>query len=202
MTWQERWAERLGAVSRHQWWLRGAMVLATALFVVLVSMAGEVSTVAVLAVPLATAVAAAAPHTQLPTALMVFLIGLWFGGVPAGWHPELIPAAWSLLCLHTLFALAAAFPIGATLPRTVLAHMARRVLVVAALTGLLGVLLWVVTDVTLPGGPYPAIAGLAVLVVLLVLHYRGVTRADAGASPASKNRERPLDRRWRDNLSR
>lgn len=179
------------ALHRDQLLLRGAGAVATVGFACCVAIAGDLAPLGLLVLTLIGALAILNPHTQVPVALMIYLLGVWVVNVPAGWHLATLPAAWCLLVIHVSAALAAAVPSSAPLPAELWWRYSRRLLVVGAIvTGF-----WLLTGLhaaaALPGGPYAAVAALALIGGALVAHYLLVTTRGARGGPVSSPRVTP-----------
>ncbi len=111
------------------------------------------------------------PHTLMPFLAMGYLLLNWIAVMPGGWSPWLLPAALALLLLHTCAAVCATVPAQAGVPLGIWAVTGARLALVSALT----IVVWLLAAVLAEGrsetGVVPALTGLSVLLVVLVLHY-------------------------------
>lgn len=169
----------LRSASRTHLGVRAAVVAAALLFALAYGLAGGGNPVAWAGLLVLGLMVAVQPHTLAPGLFLAFAVASWWATVEAAWHWALLPAALSLLVLHTAAALCAAVPAQAPIPASVLRRWGARVGLVAALT----VLVWGVAGVltlrtaaTL--GAVPGIVGLAVLVTGLVTYLRWRARTD------------------------
>jgi len=112
------------------------------------------------------------PNGIMPAFFLLWAIAAWWAGVPGPWHWALLPAAWSLLLVHTSAALAASVPPQATVPRAVLRRYAVRVGVVAGVVTVFWALAALASGAREGGGPAPSVLGLALLAAALAGYAR------------------------------
>ncbi len=167
-------------LSRGQLGLRVVPVVAAAGYAVTLAVAGDPGGGALTAVLLAGGLAAALPQGLMPLVAVLYMVAGWVAAVEGGWTPLVLPAALSLLALHTACALAAAVPASATLPRGYWTLHGRRVGVVAAATTGWWGLTWLVSGVDLPGGIAAALVGLAALATGYAALYLALSRGRTG----------------------
>jgi hypothetical protein len=164
----------LRTLSRDQLGLRLVPVASGAVFALAAGLAGDPGSTAVVGMLVAGLLAAAFPQGLVPLVVVVYLAGGWAAAVETEWSPFVLPAALSLLLLHTACALAATMPASAALPEGYWALHGRRVGVVAAVTAGVWALAWVASRAPLPGGPVPMLAGLASLALGGATAYRAL----------------------------
>lgn len=167
-------------LSRGQLGLRLVPVVAAATYAVTLALAGDPGGSALVSVLLAGGLAAALPHGLMPLVAVCYLLASWVAAVDGSWTALVLPAALSLLALHTACGLSAVVPASAALPRGFWTLHARRVGVVAAATVVVWGLAWVVSGIDLPGGLAAPLAGLAGLAAGYGALYWALARARAG----------------------
>lgn len=175
--------EDLRTASSNQQLLRGIILAAVLVFAVLLVASGESTTWALLVLGALGVLCALNPHTVLPAAVMVYCLAVWWTGMPDPLNPLALPAALSLLLLHTACALAAAVPAQASLPRKLLISYAVRLAVVSGATTALFVIGWVIVKTQPPGGLVALLTGLLALGVVVGTHYVVVTARPGRAGP-------------------
>lgn len=166
----------LRTMSRSQILVRLCVVGPAVLTAVVLAVVADAGGAAVAGVVLAGLLAAALPHGPMPLVAMLFVAGSWAAALDAVWHPAVLVVALSLLVMHTACALAATVPSAAPLPEGYWVLHGRRVGVVAAATTGLWGLAWVISGLTLPGGPAPPLLALTAVALGLAAHYALVTR--------------------------
>ena len=167
-------------LSRGQLALRVVPVVAAAGYAGTLAVAGDPGGGALTAVLLAGGLAAVLPHGLMPLVVVFYLVASWVAAVDGGWTPLVLPAALSLLALHTACALASAVPASAALPRRYWRVHGRRVGVVAAATGVVWGLAWLASGADLPGGIAAPLVALAALAAGYAALYRALTQARKG----------------------
>ncbi|MFC7403669.1 hypothetical protein [Georgenia alba] len=174
---KEQWEELLAA-TRAQLIVRAAVVVATVVFALALALAGGVTWDPWLMVvaPLLGLLAAAHPHSGLPTLLVVYLVGLWALTVTEPWTPWSLLGAACLLVVHAASALAAGVPVAARLPASLARRYAPRLAVVLAATALVWGAVGIVRGGQLAGGTAGMLIGLLVLAVAAGGHYRWMAR--------------------------
>lgn len=170
------WWYEIRTMSRGQLLLRALVVLAAGFFGLLLALASPSGAGLVLLTLGVGLLCAAVPASLVPSLGILYLMTSWGIGVQDPWTPALLPAACSLLVLHSGCALAAAVPSQSALPAALARRQAGRISVVAALTTVAWGLAWLGSRTQTPGGvSVPAIA-LAVLVAVTAGHYVALTR--------------------------
>lgn len=165
----------LRTASQGQLMLRGAVLVSVLVFAVLLVLSGESTPWAVAVLGVLGALCALNPHTVLPAAVILYGLAVWWTGVPDPANPLALPAALSLLLLHTACALAAAVPAQADLPRALLGEYAVRLAIVSGATVALSLVAWLVVEVQPPGGLLAVLLGLLALGLAVGVHYVMVT---------------------------
>lgn len=172
--------------SAEQLVLRAAVVVCTALFVVMAALVGghPLHDPWLVLIPVAAALlAAAAPHGPAPLVLLGWLVVVWMltGAEPA--DLAVLPAAALLLMIHTGCALTAALPVRAAVPAVLWMRTLRRMGVVLTVL----VLLWGGLRLLAPAAPVPDLwgtfsltAGVSVVVAAVVAYDRWLSRRAAG----------------------
>ncbi|USQ75440.1 hypothetical protein [Ornithinimicrobium cryptoxanthini] len=167
--------EDLRTASQGQLMLRAAVLVSVLAFAVLLVLSGESTLWAVAVLGVLGAFCALNPHTVLPAAIMIYGMAVWWTGVPDPFNPLALPAALSLLLLHTVCALAAAVPAQATLPRELFGQYAVRLAIVSGATTALSLVAWLVVEAEPPGGLVALLVGLLALGLAVGVHYVVVT---------------------------
>jgi hypothetical protein len=185
----------LREASRQQAALRASIVVASLVFALLLVLAGDTSSLALVVLTLLGLLCVVNPHTQLPGALMLYMLLAWGVGVPTVWHPLTLPAALCLLVIHVAAAIAAGVPAQASLPRALSRLYLARLLAVAIATTLVWALAGLVAAGEVPGGIVAALTGLGVVAVGLVTHFVTVTHPGRRRDRTSGRTERLVDRR-------
>lgn len=181
--------------SRQQAALRAAIVAASLVFALLLVLAGETSSLALVVLTLLGLLCVVNPHTQLPGALMLYMLLVWGVGVPTTWHPLTLPAALCLLVIHVAGAIAAGVPAQASLPRALSRLYVTRLLAVAVATTVVWALAGLVAVGEVPGGVVAALTGLGVVAVGLVTHFVTVTHPGRRQDRAGRRAPRVVDHR-------
>lgn len=166
----------LVTMSAGQLLVRGVVVLAGVLFAVLLGVAGDPGTVAVTGIVLAAVGAATAPQSGWATVALVGYVLSWVVAADPG-SALVLPAALSLLVLHTGCALVAVAPPQADLPPGWARLHGRRLAVVVALTVACAALVLPTASTELPGGAVASLLALGVLAAGLLVHDRSVRRS-------------------------
>lgn len=174
----------LGSMSRGQLLLRTLVVLSAGLFALLLSVVGDPGAAAIAITPLAGVLAAALPQTSWPAITLTYAVISWAVTAGEGSGVAVVPAALSLLVLHTACALAASVPAQAPLSREYAVLHGRRVGAVAVLTVGTGALVVSTASVRPPGGVLASVVALVVLAVALLVHY--VLLAHWNGAPPSR----------------
>lgn len=176
----------LRSASRQQAVVRAAIVLASLVFAACLVLAGESLPFSLVVLSLLGVLCVLNPHTQMPVALMLYMLIVWAAGVPSVWHPLTLPAALCLLVIHVASALAAGVPAQAALPPGLWRLYRPRLLLVCAATTVVWVLAAGASTAALPGGVVAALTGLGVVTIGVVTHYLRVTRPVVQWEPREK----------------
>lgn len=166
-------------MSRTHWGARTATFTGGAAFVATLGAAGDLDLLPALAMLGTVLLATWHPHTLFPVLAIANLMANWVALVPGTWSVWTLPAALSLLILHTGAAVCASVPAQAPLPAPLWASTGRRVGVVAGFTVVLWLLSAVIERTSWGSGIVPAVAALAVLGLALGVHYRLAVRPQA-----------------------
>lgn len=175
-TWEAR--HDLGSISRGQLVLRAVVVLSAAIFAGALAVAGDPGAAAVTGALLLGGCTAALPHSGWPVLTLTYFLLSWVVTVDSAtfW---VLPAALSMLALHTACALTSTAPAQADLPAGYAVVHGRRLGVVAGLTVLGAAIVLPTASTRLPGGLTASLVALVVLLLGLALHYGVLARRDA-----------------------
>ncbi|MDQ3383204.1 MAG: hypothetical protein M3519_05385 [Actinomycetota bacterium] len=168
--------QELTTASRQQAVLRAVILGSILAFTLVLLIAGESSTWAMVILTLLGVATAVNPHTGLPSFVLLILLATWAVGVDSLWTPWSLVAAVCMLVLHTACAVAAVTPAAAPVPREALARYAVRLGAVAAGTAVLWLMAGAQQLGGVPGGVVASITALLVLALGLGLHYVRITR--------------------------
>lgn len=178
-----RVADATGGLVTTSWGhllLRGLVLLATGLFTLLLALAGDLGSSALVGALVGGVLSAIFPQSPMALLTLAYGVASWTIGVGPEGGLLLVPATLCLVLLHTAAALAATVPVRAPLDRGYAVRHARRVGVVAGITVLTGALVLPTASLTAPGGAGAALVALGVIALGLVTHYLALGRRDAG----------------------